>query len=99
MTKTKCYQKLSIDAALFCIFVKTNKYFYNFQNFSSVTSGEASQKQHKRVKGIENAKKKHYHVSFTHCGLLGDTVVQSVLIPKCCGDEGAIVGPILTWRD
>ena len=32
-------------------------------------------------------KKKHYHVSFTHCGLLGDTV----LIPKCCGDEGAIV--------
>ena len=31
--------------------------------------------------------KKHYHVSFTHCGLLGDTV----LIPKCCGDEGAIV--------
>ena len=57
MTKTICYQKLSIDAALFCIFVKTNQNLCICQNFSSVISEEASQKQHKRVNGIENAKK------------------------------------------
>ena len=93
MTKTIFYKKLSIDAALFCIFVKTNQNLCICQNFSSVISEEASQKQHKRVKGIENAKKTL--PCQLHCGLLGDTV----LIPKCCGDEGAIVGPILTWRD
>ena len=57
MTKTFCYQKLSIDEALFCIFVKTNNIYVFVKIFSSVISEEASQKQHKRVKGIENAKK------------------------------------------
>ena len=92
MTKTICYQKLSL---CFVFLSKQINIYVFVQIFSSVISEEASQKQHKRVKGIEDAKKNHYHVSFTHCGLLGDTV----LIPKCCGDEGAIVGPILTWRD
>ena len=38
-------------------FCQNNQYLCTCQNFSSVISEEASQKQHKRVKGIENAKK------------------------------------------